>query len=335
MRHIARTLIVVSSAASALLAGLWATLALWYRLPLFDPGKLFICVAYAALCLACLTITLRRRSYVAALVLAVAIASVVVWWSTLAPPATADWSPDVARQVTGRIDGDRLTLDGVRDFEWRSNTDFTEGWKTREYDLGQLASVDLFMSYWSGPYIAHMILSFGFKDGQYLAWSVEVRRRRGGAFSPIADLFKSNPLVIIAAEERDVIGVRSNIRGEDVQLFRTNLPPPVGRDLLLAYVQDANELAAAPRWYNSITTNCTTAVVSMMRALGDVIPFDWRLYVNGYVPNYVYARGVLDTGLPMSRLREAAHIDARAGEFGLAEGFSDAIRVGVPSQSNR
>jgi hypothetical protein len=189
----------------------------------------------------------------------------------------------------------------------------------------------MFMSYWAGPEMAHVIFSFGFEDGTQLPWSIEVRRRVGGAFSPLADLFKSNPLVIIAADERDVVGVRSNFRGEDVQLYRLAATPDRARALLREYVAQANELAKTPRFYNSITTNCTTTVVKMARLVGDTLPFDWRLIVNGYLPDYAYDHGALDTSVPLSALKAAAHIDQRARDDGLSANFSRAIRVGVPS----
>lgn len=316
-------------------AVIWASFALWYRLPSPEPMQGLASGAFALACLASITVFAVRRTALAALFVMIALAAVLVWWFTIVPPRDADWSPDVARQVTGRVVGDKLTLDNVRNFAWRTNEDFTEQWETREYDLSKLASVDLFMSYWSGPLMAHMIVSFGFEGGTQIAWSVEVRRRRGGEFSPIADLFKSNPLVIVASDERDVVGVRSNVRGEDVQLYRMTLPRSYARQLLLAYLDDANKLAEKPRWYNSVTTNCTTAVVSMMRAVGDAIPFDWRLYVNGYVPDYAYRLGALDTGIAMSTIQRAAHIDERAKAFGLKPGYSAAIRQGVPASDIR
>lgn len=331
LQTFARRLAIGFLVSVAVLAVIWASLALWYRLPFPGPIRGLASGVFALSCLASIMVSALRRSARLALLVTVVLAAVLIWWSTIVPPRDADWSPDVSRQVTGHLVGDRLTLIDVRNFAWRTNEDFSEQWETREYDLAKLSSVDLFMSYWSGPLMAHMILSFGFEDGSHIAWSVEVRRRRGGAFSPIADLFKSNPLIIVAADERDVVGVRSNVRREDVQLYRMTLPRSSARQLLLAYVDDANKVANEPRWYNSITTNCTTAVVSMMRAVGDAVPFDWRLYVNGYVPDYAYMRGALHTDNPMSEIRKAAHIDERAQKSGLTPDFSSAIRQGIPS----
>jgi uncharacterized protein (DUF2147 family) len=113
--------------------------------------------------------------------------------------------------------------------------------------------------------MAHTIMSFGFEGGEYLAWSIEVRRLKSGEYSPIADLFKNDPLVIMAADERDVVRLRTNIRHEDVELYRLRASPEMARTLLLEYVADANGLVDTPQFYNSLTTNCTTTIVKMLR----------------------------------------------------------------------
>ena len=310
---------------------IWCSLALWYRLPLPDIGRAIaagVFLVFGLFTLAALASRLRMKaifSFAAVFVL------VLFWWSTIKPEENAQWAPDVARQVTGRIEGDTLTLTDLRDFQWRSETDFTERWQTRSYDLDTVRTVDLFMSYWAGPKIAHVIFSFGFEDGEQLAWSIEVRHKIGGGFSPLADLFKNDPLVILAADERDVVGVRSNMRGEDVQIYRLRATPAQARNLLLEYVAEANALARTPQFYNSITTNCTTTVARLMRVAGDKVPFDWRLIVNGYLPDYAYDHGAIDTSMPLGRLREIARIGERARAIGLTPDFSRAIRVGVPS----
>ena len=331
MHRIARTSLTVILSLTVAILTAWAGLAMWYRLPAAELGRGIAAGFFILFGLATAIALFGRFRTRAFIQFVAAFALILVWWSTIKPLATADWAPDVGRQVTGTLDGNLLTLKDVRNFEWRSDTDFTEHWTTRTYDLSALQTTDLFMSYWSGNKIAHVIVSFGFAGGDYLAWSIEVRRRAGGEFSPLADLFKSNPLVIIAADERDVVGVRSNVRGEDVQIYRLNVSRNAARALLLEYVSDANALSTTPEFYNSLTTNCTTTIVKMMRAVGDVIPLDWRLIVNGYLPDYAYARGALDTRLPLSTLRDLAHIDERARESGLSPDFSRSIRVGVPS----
>lgn len=311
--------------------GLWATLALWFR----APGPAWIRTAAAAalalLALAALAALWTGRRLRRLGLFALAFGAILIWWGTLRPPAEADWSPDVARQVTGVVEGDRLTLTNLRDFDWKSPTQADERWTKESYDLSKLRELDVFLAYWAGPEMTHPILSFGFEDGRWLAWSIEVRSLRGGEFAPIADLFRNSPLVIVAAPERDVVRLRSNIRGEDVQLYRLRTPPDVARAILLQYVEESNALAAEPRFYNSLTTNCTTFLVKMIRAAGGHMPFDWRLIVNGFLPSYLYDRGAVDARLPLEELRSRARISARAREVGDSPDFSRLIREGVPS----
>ncbi|ABI93310.1 DUF4105 domain-containing protein (plasmid) [Roseobacter denitrificans] len=308
----------------------WGTLALWFRLPGSDTLRYMACGLIACLGSGAFIAQFNARRFKAAVIFAIAFLGLIGWWAFLEPPKTQDWSPEVVRQSTGVVKGDTLTVTDIRDFEWRADGSFRENWEQQSYDLTELNTVDLFLSYWAGPQMAHFILSFGFEDGQQLAWSVEVRRQKGGRFSPVADFFKENTLVILAATEPDVVGLRANIRGENVQLFRLSADRDVARALLEAYVADANALAQAPEWYNSVSTNCTTVVMKLLSAIGSGLPFDWRLIANGYLPEFGYEQGLLNTDYTVDELRRLGSITQRAQQFGLKPGFSKAIRVGVP-----
>jgi hypothetical protein len=311
----------------------WSALAIWFRLPAPEALRAAAAILFCILGLATLVALFMRRSrgLIALAVFAVAFAGLVAWWSTIKPPLNGDWAPDVARQTTGSIEGDILTLSDVRDFDWRTDNDFTEKWSKRAYDLSKLKTLDLFLAYWGGPEMAHVIMSFGFEDGDYLAWSVEVRREKGGEFSPIADAFKNHTLVYLATTERDTVRLRTNIRGEDVRLYRLSTPPDQARALLTEYVVESTELAQQPKWYNSITANCATVVFKLVRAAGSTLPFDWRLVVNGFLPGYLYDHGAVVTTMPLSELMERARVSPQAKAADQSPDFSRLIRVGVPS----
>ncbi|MFK8034521.1 MAG: DUF4105 domain-containing protein [Hyphomicrobiales bacterium] len=311
-------------------AAAWGFFALWYRGPAPEGFKFALCAAFALIGLVAVLQQFGKRRNFWVLAFAMTFGSLLIWWTSLEPPKDGNWSPDVARQTTGTIEGDTLKLANVRGFEWHSKTDFTEKWANETYDLGKLQTLDIFLSYWGVPHMAHFILSFGFADGEYLAWSVEVKRERDGEFSPVADLFKANPLIILATKEQDVVGVRSNIRDEDVHIFRMRAPPERARKLLEEYVREANDLAERPRWYNSFSTNCTTVIFKMLRLAGEGVPFDWRVVVNGYLPEMMHDRGSVNTSVSSAQLRELGRIAPRALAVGLGPRFSEAIRQGVP-----
>jgi hypothetical protein len=309
----------------------WSAMALWFRLPAPEWAKAGASALFVMIGLATVVALFTHKRFAALSGFALAFAAVVLWWQTIRPPETGDWAPDVARQTTGTLNGDILTLSDVRDFEWRTDHDFDERWSERSYDLSKLKTLDLFLAYWAGPEMAHVIMSFGFEDGDHLAWSVEVRRERNSQFSPIADAFRSHTLVYLATTERDSVRLRSNVRGEDVRLYRLNTPPDRAKLLLLEYVAEANELAERPKFYNSITANCATTVAKLVRAAGGTLPFDWRLIVNGFLPGYLYDQGAVVTTIPLAELMERARVSEKARAADASPDFSRLIRVGVPS----
>jgi hypothetical protein len=261
-----------------------------------------------------------------------ALGGLILWWTRL--PATNDrvWADDVARMTSGTVDGNRVTLYNVRNFDWRTQTDYSQRWETRSYDLDRLKSVDMIMSYWRGPAIAHMLVSFGFNDGAQVVFSVEVRREKIQEFSEIGGFFKEFELSIIAADERDVVRLRTNVRGEDDYLYRMRLPRSARRLLFLGYIGEANKLVDTPRFYNTITVNCTTLVYQMMKRIVGHLPLDYRLLLSGYLPEYVYGVGGFGRRYSLEELRSLGRITERARQADRSPSFSADIRRGMPYQ---
>lgn len=328
--RLARWIGLTLLAVSILLIGAWCSLAVWFRCGAAEPlpGLLAMVTFVLALVAVCFLATSKRWFAVA--IYAASVGILLAWWTTITPANDRDWTPDVARSVTATIDGDRLVVNNVRDFTWRSDTDFDQRWEQRTYSLSHLTNVDLIMSYWGNEAIAHTIVSFGFDDGPRLAFSIETRKERGEAYSTIAGFFKQYELAIVAADERDIVRVRSNVRGEDVRIYRVRMPPASAQVLLREYVKEANDLARTPRFYNTLTTNCTTLVFKMVRVINPGLPMDYRVLLSGYLPNYAYSLGATDTSRPFEKLRDLSRIRDKAIRADTDPDFSVRIREGIP-----
>lgn len=327
----------------ATLVLLWGCGALWYQ---WQPRPVLMwpLLALWSVCWLALTVFAWRSGRISLLWLggALLLTVLLAWWSTLKPRDDRQWADDVARitRIASANSGsDTVELQDVRNFAWRSETDYTPRWENRRYDLNQLRSVDMAVSYWMGPAIAHTLVSFGFADGEQLAFSFEIRKEKGEAFDALAGFFKRYELALIAADERDILAVRTNVRGEQVSLYRVDMPQEAMRGLFRSYAEQAAQLHAEPRWYHTWTANCTTIVWDMAQRLVGGLPLDWRLLASGYLPEYLQSVNALTPGQPLEALRAAGDITPRAQQWQAPAGvdelaasidFSRAIRQGIP-----
>ncbi|MFL9710974.1 DUF4105 domain-containing protein [Methylobacillus sp. Pita1] len=309
-----------------LLSVVWGAFALYYQFPATQSLKLLAIAGWLGIAGASLIAVRRHGTKRGSLVYIAALACLLGWWQSFTPSNEREWADDVAETTTAIRDGSVVTFSHVRNFDWRSETDYKPRWEQRRYDLDQLRSVDMLLSYWTGPAIAHTLVSFGFSDGRYLVFSVEIRKERHEAFSEIGGFFKQFETSLIVADERDIVRVRTNIRGEDVYLYRISMPQEAMRELFLAYAGEANQLVAKPRFYHTVTANCTTVVYEMVRKIIPGLPMDYRLLLSGYLPEYLYSIGGLDTRFPLDTLRRNGRITDRAKAADQDPDFSRLIR---------
>jgi hypothetical protein len=255
---------------------------------------------------------------------------VLAWWFCLQPSNNRDWQPDVAVLAYADIQGNKVTVHKIRNCDYRTETDYDVRYYDKSFDLDKLRTADLYMVYWGSPNIAHTMISFGFEGGDYVCVSIETRKVKGQSYSAVKGLFRQFELIYIAADERDVVRLRTNYRqGEEVYLFRLRGPSARARELFLDYLRRLNSLRQRPEWYNALTHNCTTSIRTQ-RAVSERAPWDWRMLANGHGDELLYQRGVIATNLPLVELKKRARINERAKAAGGSADFSRLIRQGVP-----
>jgi hypothetical protein len=324
MRALRFLLIVFAGIVGALLVA-WAAGALYFDLPASSALRLIASITWAAGAIALGTFGGARGRVMVLL----GFAAIVAWWLTLRPGQDQDWQPQVATLAYASREGDRLTVHNVRNFEYRSATDFTPRYDTATFDLANLRALDLFINYWGSPYMAHPILSFDFGPQGHLCFSIETRPKQGQSYSTLGGLYRQFELIYIAADERDVVRLRTNYKHEDIYLYRLTLSPEEIQTRLMEYLSRLNELHGHAVWYNAVTANCTTSIRAQ-HARSEQPPWDWRMLVNGFADQMLYERHALAGNLPFAELKARALINKRAQEAGDASDFSERIRAGLP-----
>ncbi len=313
----------------------WGALALHYWDHASEALRNLLAAAWTLSCLALLlsVALLRRWRWRSFAVFLALLAVLLACWSSLVPSNDGDWVTENAVLAYATIDGDRATVHNIRNFDYRSENDFTPAYYDRTFDLRQLESVDMFAVYWMGPSIAHVFLSFGFTDGAHLAFSIETRREKGQSYSSVQGFFRQFPLYYVVGDERDIVRLRTNYRHappEQVYLYRLRGSLEAGRGLFREYLSEINALRQHPEWYNTLTSNCTSSIWLLSRINPEHVPWSWKILLSGYLPEYLYEQHRLDTSLSFDELQRRAFINPRAQAADAAPDFSQRIRAGVP-----
>jgi hypothetical protein len=308
----------------------WGVTALWY----FDHASFAVraalASAFAIAALACLAGLFLSRWRLRAFTAYALLFALVLWrWQAIEPSNDRDWQPENARLAYATIDGERITLHNIRNFDYRTETDFTPAYYDKTFDLRSLDSVDVVAVYWMGPAIAHVFLTFGFGGKDHVAISIEARKERGEGYSSLRGFFRQYELHYVVADERDVIRVRTNYRRdppEEVYLYRLRSTPEAVRRVFLDYLAEINRLKERAEFYNTLTTNCTSNIWMHSRVNPEHLPYSWKLLVSGHVPELLYDHGKLETSVPFAELQRRSLINPRAVAAGDAGDFSRRIR---------
>ncbi len=328
-RRITDTTGKIALRAAILLLALWCFGALYFDGPFPGKGNLIIAVAWLV---ATAVLTFRTRSaLVRGLVCAACLAAVIVPWLFKRASHDRDWVAEHARIPGAAVEGDAVTFTDFRNFDYAADGTVTERWETRTFHLSNLRGIDFFLSGWGSEWVAHPIFSFDFGDEGRVVFSIEARREKDEIYTALGGLYKRFELIYLVGSESDLIRLRTNLReDENTRLFRLSIGPQKSRERFLEYVESIRSLEREPRFYNTIASNCTTALRAQIET-ADQGDFDWRLIANGKLDEMLRERNLLAAGnLPLAELRTRGEIDAKAQAAHEDPAFSSRIRDGVP-----
>ena len=338
MSHVKNLLSLIIGSVLIVGTGVWGALAIYFDGFGSEMFRTLLSSAYAIASVGALgAYCTRRFRWRAALSYAGMFIMLAAWWSMIEPSNDRAWQQEVALLPYATFDGDLVTVHNIRNFDYKTETDFTPAYDERTYNLRQLDSVDLIAVYWMGPQIAHIFLSFGFGD-DHLAISIEARKEATEGYSSVKGFFKQYELIYIVGDERDLIRVRTNYRKDPPEeVYVYPLPKSIenGRRIFLEYMKSINDLREHPKFYNTLTANCTNVIWMHSRVNPGHLPFSWKILLSGYLPEYIYEKGGMPTDLPFPELQRRSLINAKALQADQAPNFSQRIRMNLPLSAHQ
>jgi hypothetical protein len=258
----------------------------------------------------------------------------VYYFGVIRPDNNQVWALEQERKAVVTVKGDKVHVQNVRNFTWRSATDFDVGWYERTYDLNKLESmyyVVASMAKWEA--VAHVFVCFGFSDGQNVAVSVEGHRQDGRPYAVVASMFRQFQLIYVIGDERDVVGLRGAIWKDPVYFYPARTTQERKRAIFVDMMERAHSLEERPEFYHLLLNNCMNNITYHLRRLGGrPLPHDLQILLTGLSDRVAHRLGYIDTDLPFEKAREAFRVDGWMQQTELDAGFSQRLRETIQRQ---
>jgi hypothetical protein len=251
----------------------------------------------------------------------------------LKPSNDRQWDVGFEKLSNISREGDRVTIKNFRDFTFvkgkRTNTDYKEVQVNikdiqRVWFMYEPFKVPPFTSFGG---IAHTYFTFDFKNHEPLVVSVEARREEGETYSSYTGAFNKFELQYIWGSETDFDKQRAFSNGEGLYMFPLQLSTGSAKNLFLQMVNTSITLGNHPRFYNTLTSNCTNELAKNANAIkAGSVPLDKAWIFPGYSDEFLYRLKLIPSDKPLEQIRQKYEVSKKMRELDSDPEFSEDIR---------
>ncbi len=251
------------------------------------------------------------RLFFLILMLVIAVVALIIGLRT--PRTDRDWQAPLSRApLFGQTENGRWAIDHLRAFEFAPEGAAVAEWRPVEIDPAALQEIWFFVEpFESWDAVAHSFVSFVF-DGetpQTISVSVEARKEEGEDYSALRGAFNAYELLYVWSTEKDILTRIAVHLDHELYAYRLDVSPEQARAILEHFIARTNRLIERPRFYNTLTSNCTN---ELAKAVNDAFPgsLPWRRshVFTGRSAEYLHRLGFLEGGKDFEAIRATAEI---------------------------
>jgi hypothetical protein len=227
------------------------------------------------------------------------------------PSNDRDWAEEFAVLPEPTIQGDVVKIKNIRDWRYTSQGPISKNYITREFKVSELERVWFMVEPFSGwDGVAHTYFVFDFKNQEPVALSIEARREKTESFNFITGLMRQFDLIYIWGTEQDLTASRVITYRNQVYMYPLMINQESGQKLFLSVVNETAQLVHQPRFYNTITSNCTSNLADHAnRVQSGAVPYHYARFLPGYSAQLLYDLKLLDTAQSLDQLKSKYHIN--------------------------
>lgn len=213
------------------------------------------------------------------------------------PRTDRSWLPEQATTATTEIKNGIVTIQGVRDWTYDETVPLTTDWNDVSVDPSTIVRTWFLIEPFSDiEAVGHTFLSFELEDGTVLSFSVEARREVAEEYSAIKGQFREYELAYQWGTERDFVTRRLIYLDHPLRLYPLELTREQSRALFLSLAEETQMLAEHPRFYNTLTANCTNVLAKIVnRHYPGTLPYDIAWNLTGYADLYLMEQRLIET----------------------------------------
>ncbi len=227
------------------------------------------------------------------------------------PSLSRDWDDDVRVLAGVEMEGQGLVrLTDIRDWSYTQESVVSKRYFEAAFDPEHIVDVWMYEQELAGAgLIAHTFLVFELAEPagpkRYIGLSVETRRELGEEYSLIGGVLRSFEVTHIWATESDLVTRRVVHLDYPLNRFRLEIPKEYRSRIFVKFARETQALATTPRWYNTVTNNCTSSLIRYVNdSEPNAIPLHYSYVATGRVDDYLMSLGYLDAKSSLAITRD-------------------------------